>query len=49
MTPLRPYRVTTKHRVVTVMAHTLSEAIRTGLELCGPRAELLSCLQEGDW
>lgn len=46
---LRCYRVTTTLGAVFVMAFSLSQAICTGLELCGPGATLLSCLQEGDW
>ena len=46
---MRPYRVTTTHRVITVMARTPADAIRSGLELAGPGAQLLSCLQEGEW
>lgn len=45
----RAYRVTTTHRVITVMARNPADAIRTGLELAGPGAQLLSCLQEGEW
>jgi hypothetical protein len=47
--PLRPWRVTTTTGTVEVMAATLAEAIRAGLELTGPRSTLLSCLQTGDW
>ena len=42
----RPYRVTTTLRTITLMARTKNDAIRTGLELAGPGARLLSCLQE---
>lgn len=49
MTTLRPYRVTTSMGVVTVMARTLAAAIVIGLELTGPGARVLSCLQQGDW
>jgi hypothetical protein len=49
MTILRPYRVTFTHRVVDVMARTPADAIRSALELAGPGAKLLSCLQEGEW
>jgi predicted metalloprotease len=45
----RPYRVTFTHQVVTVMARNPADAIRAGLELAGPGAQLLSCLQEGEW
>ena len=45
----RPYRVTTSMGAVTVLARTLAAAIVIGLELTGPSAQLLSCLQEGDW
>ena len=45
----RPYRVTTSLGSATVMARTSADAICTGLELAGPGAQLLSCLQEGDW
>lgn len=45
----RPYRVTTTLGTRTVMARTLADAIRHGLELAGPGARLLSCLQEGEW
>ena len=47
--PLRPWRVTTTAGTVEVMATTLADAIRAGLELTGPRSTLLSCLQAGDW
>ena len=47
--PLRPWRVTTTAGTVEVMAATLADAIRAGLELTGPRSILLSCLQAGDW
>lgn len=45
----RAYRVTFTHRVVTVMARNPADAICTGLELAGPGAQFMSCLQEGDW
>lgn len=45
----RAYRVTTTLRTITVMARTPADAIRSGLELAGPGAQLLSCLQEGEW
>lgn len=45
----RAYRVTTTLRTITVMARTKNDAIRSGLELAGPGARLLSCLQEGEW
>lgn len=48
-TPLRPWRVTTSLGAVTVLACTLAAAIVIGLELTGPGALLVSCLQEGDW
>jgi hypothetical protein len=47
--PLRQWRVTTTLGTVEVMAATLADAIRAGLELTGPRSTLLSCLQAGDW
>lgn len=49
MTILRPYRVTFTHRVVDVMARNPAEAIRSALELAGPRAQFMSCLQEEEW
>lgn len=45
----RPYRVTTSLGTRTLMAPNPAAAIRDGLELCGPGAQLLSCLQEGEW
>lgn len=45
----RAYRVTTTQGTHTLMARTPADAIRTGLELAGPGAQLLSCLQEGEW
>lgn len=45
----RPYRVTTTLKAITVMAPNPADAIRSGLELCGPGAQFLSCLQEGEW
>ena len=45
----RAYRVTFTHRAITVMARNPADAIRTALELAGPGAQFLSCLQEGDW
>ena len=46
---LRPYRVTTTQGIHTLMARTPASAISTALELSGPGARLLSCLQEGEW
>ena len=45
----RPYRVTFTHRVITVMARTQPEAIRSAQELAGPDAKFISCMQEGEW
>lgn len=45
----RPYLVTTTLGTRTIVARTLAEAIRHGLELTGPGARLLSCLLEGEW
>jgi hypothetical protein len=46
---LRQWRVTTTTGTVEVMAATLADAIRAGLELTGPRSTLLSCLQASEW
>jgi hypothetical protein len=46
---LRPYRVTTTQGTHTLMARTAASAICSALELAGPGARLLSCLQEGEW
>lgn len=45
----RAYRVTTSLGSITLLAPNPAAAIRSGLELAGPGAKLLSCLQEGEW
>ena len=47
--PRRCWLVTTSGGSARVVAGTMGDAIATGLELTGPRATLVSCLQEGDW
>lgn len=46
---LATYRVTTTLGIITVLAYSLAEAIKTGLELTGPGSKILSCLREGEW
>lgn len=45
----RPYIITTTQGQHRLMARSRALAIAAALELTGPGAQLLSCLQEGDW
>jgi hypothetical protein len=45
---LKTYRVTFRHCVLDVMAYSVGHAIRSGLELAGPGAEFMSCIEQSD-
>ena len=45
----RPWRVATTLGTVEVLAATAAQAILSGLELAGPRAQLIGCVRAGEW
>ena len=47
--PVRPWRVATTLGTVEVLAATAAQAILSGLELAGPRAQLIGCVRVGEW
>lgn len=46
---LRVYRVTFRHCVLDVMAYNVGHAIQSALELSGPGAEFMSCIERNEW